>query len=162
MRMRNFAVMLTTLQLVILVSLSTINNTYALSVNESRFSDNCIVVVISDEEARSCRNSRSYCTRLGEDIAEEMMRVIGIPSSVTAKIAMINTQIPLAYKYRLDLERYSNQYDQGFTLKYYVEIDKIRELWRIAEVEDYMLPGTREFQMVTGILNDLVNASVSN
>jgi hypothetical protein len=131
-----------------------VNDALALRVSKSTLSKNKIVIVVGDAEAKRAIHDSEYRTRLGEEAASKALQLVGLPRPFTGKAAMMTMAIPLAHKYSLDFERYSRRYGQGYTLKYHVDVDRLRKLFAIAEAGEVLAPGG---PAVTAV-NDLLNA----
>jgi len=148
---------LLTITIVLLIATQ---NAQALRVYESQLSSNAVMVQISDEEAKAIVDDPDVAARLASEVTIQMLEIVGIPSSITGKVAMAPVAVVLSSKYSADIYRLSKKYGQGFTMKYHVDLEGVRQMWDISEVGDEIIPGTPAARAVLDVINRLVNTAL--
>jgi hypothetical protein len=129
----------------------------SVEVYPSKLSSNKVMVRVSDEEALMVKRDLSVANQLGREVTGKMLLLVGVPESVTGKVAAATVAAVLWGRYSNDIRDTVKEYGQGFTLGYYVEIEKLRALWSASAVGDPLMPGTEASKALIDIINELAN-----
>ena len=144
--------------MLLLVSFST---SEAIEVYESTLSKNAVNVHLSSSEVTNAKASKKYCGRAGREVGEQMLGLAGIPESITGKVSAMTVCESLCLKYRHDIRKAVRNVPKGnsVTLKYYVNLEGVRTLWRLSDEvgDDLMLIGGAT-KTILGVANELTNA----
>lgn len=136
-------------------------NARALDVQVSTFSENGIVIVLTSGEVQQALRGKSR--QLGREAAARLMRLVGMPQSVTGKVANLGVWPILVDKYSRDIATLARSVDRGqsLSLKYYgVDIQGLRKLWKVSAIGDMFLPGSEEGRLLIEAVNTATNADV--
>jgi len=158
-RRRNMK-MCTTLGALMLL-LASFSTSEAIKVYESTLSRNAVNVYLSSEEVANAKASKKYCGRAGREVGEQMLGLAGIPESITGKVAAMIVCESLCLKYRHDVRKAVRNIPKGnsVTLKYYVNLEGVRDLWRFSdEVGDDLMPLGSCTKTVLKVANELVSS----
>lgn len=137
---------------------------YAVRVYESQLTENAICVQLSEQEVLSVQNDADSAQYLGRRTAEELIKLAGIPESITGKVAAFTAWVPMCEKYRLDIIRAAKKTPRGnpLTLKYRdVNLEGVRALWEASAVGDYILPGGELTNTAADAVNKIINLYVT-
>ena len=143
--------------------LASISTSEAIEVYESTLSKNAVNVHLSSEEVANAKASKKYSGRAGREVGEQMLGLAGIPESITGKVAAMVVCETLCLKYKHDIQRAVKDVPKGnsVTLKYYVNLEGVRDLWRLSdEVGDDLMPVGSCTKTVLKVANDLVSSRV--
>lgn len=134
----------------------------AVEVYESQLSEKSVCVLLNAAEVDEARNSNELANSLGAKVAYEMIRLAGIPESITGKVASLPVWTVLCNKYSRDIARYSKGTASNSTLmlKYRVDLDGVRAIWEVSGYADDLMPGSKSTKAVVDIVNRLINASL--
>ena len=133
--------------------------THALPVDvyQSKLSSDHVMVLISDQEAQRAAGDTNYAKTLGKTTRDQMVGLVGIPSSITGKTALFSIMGILAKQYERDISNAAKQSGgTSFSLKYKVNIEGLRQLWRASSL-GAMLPTGSGADDALSILNKLAN-----
>lgn len=139
---------------------SQINTVKAVSVEESRLSKNSVVVRLTAQEVEKARK-KTNATIYGADVARKMLRLAGVPESVSGKVAAVAVWAVLCRKYEGDIYRYAKKTPKGnnLTLKYSgVDLEGVRKVWAASGAADHVMPGGEVTKMIINTINRLLNA----
>jgi len=126
----------------------------------SELTENSVLVQLSADEVQTARGSEREAQRMGTQVAWKIIRLAGIPESITGKVAGIATWAVLCKKYGKDLYKYAKQTPDGnnLTLKYRgVNIEGVKKIWKLSETGDYILPGSEATKQIADVVNRLSN-----
>ena len=129
-------------------------------VYESTLSERAVLVNLSPEKVAMAVASEVSCQQIGHSVAEKMLGLAGIPESITGKVAAMLVCETLCLKYKHDIQKAVKDITKGnsVTLKYYVNLEGVRDLWRLSdEVGDDLMPLDPYTKTVLKIANELVN-----
>ena len=131
----------------------------AVQVRESTLSQHAVIVVLTHQETSEVRN-RENAKALGAQIATKMMKLAGIPESVTGKVAAVAVWGVLCEKYGSDTNKYAKTTPKGhqLTLKYRINLDGIRHIWKASGYADNAMPGSGVVKTLISIVNELMNS----
>lgn len=142
------------------VALMVISPAYAVRVYESTLTEDAICVQFTEQEVLSVQSDASNAQFLGRRTAEELIKLAGIPESITGKVAAFTAWVPMCEKYRLDIIRATNRTPRGnpLTLKYRgVNLEGVRALWEASAVGDFILPGGELTKQAADAANRIIN-----
>jgi hypothetical protein len=148
----------------LMLLLASFSTSTAIRVYESTVSDNAVNVYLSSEEVAHAKASKKYCRRAGREVGEQMLGLAGIPESITGKIAAMIACESLCLKYRHDIRKVARDIPEGnsVTLKYYVNLEGVRDLWRLSdEVGDDLMPIGKATKTILDVANQLTNARLA-
>jgi hypothetical protein len=130
----------------------------AVRVQESTISEDQVTVILSADEVERSRSSAG-ANIVGADVATKMLGLAGVPSSVTGKVASIAVWSILCEKYTLDIKRACAKAAEGssLTLKYHVNLDGVRDVWRASEAADLAAPGGPAVSLLNTSINMLMD-----
>ena len=132
-------------------------------VYESTLSERAVLVNLSPEKVASAVASEESCQQIGRSVAEKMLGLAGIPESITGKVAAMLVCETLCLKYKHDIQKAVKDVPKGnsVTLKYYVNLEGVRDLWRFSdEVGDDLMPVGSCTKTVLKVANELVSSRV--
>lgn len=133
---------------------------YAVRAYESTLTRNAICVQFTEQEVLSVQKDASNAQFLGRRTAEELIKLAGIPESITGKVAAFTAWVPMCEKYRLDIIRAVKGIPRGnpLTLKYRdVNLEGVRALWEASAVGDFILPGGELTKQAADAANRIIN-----
>ena len=143
-----------------------VNMGYGLDVYESSLSKKSVVVLLSADDVARARVSYAYANQLGAETAWRMIRLAGIPESVSGKVAGTGVWAVLTAKYGADI--YYNSKNLGLykgrersvSLKYRVDLAGVRRVWSASGYADKAMPGSKGTKKIVNIVNTLINSSL--
>ena len=142
------------------IALMAITPAYAVRVYESTLTEDAICVQLTEQEVLSVQNDARNAQYLGRRTAEELIKLAGIPESITGKVAAFTAWVPMCEKYRLDIIRVAKRIPRGnpLTLKYRgVNLEGVRALWEASAVGDFILPGGEVTKQAADAANRIIN-----
>ena len=139
-----------------------VNMGYGLDVYESSLSKKSVVVLLSADDVARARVSYSYANQLGAETAWRMIRLAGIPESVSGKVAGTGVWAVLTAKYGADIYYNSKNLGRGrsVSLKYRVDLAGVRRVWSASGYADKAMPGSKGTKKIVNIVNTLINSSL--
>ena len=139
-----------------------VNMGYGLDVYESSLSKKSVVVLLSADDVARARVSYSYANQLGAETAWRMIRLAGIPESVSGKVAGTGVWAVLTAKYGADIYYNSKNLGRGrsVSLKYRVDLAGVRRVWSASGYADKAMPGSKGTKKIVNIINTFINSSV--
>jgi len=139
-----------------------VNMGYGLDVYESSLSKKSVVVLLSADDVARARVSYAYANQLGAETAWRMIRLAGIPESVSGKVAGTGVWAVLTAKYGADIYYNSKNLGRGrsVSLKYRVDLAGVRRVWSASSYADKAMPGSKGTKKIVNIINTFINSSV--
>lgn len=145
---------------VLLTVICVVPNASAVDVQESTLSPGqAVVVQFTPDEVRRGREMTG-ASRLGVEVANGMLRLSGLPESVTGRVAAVGVWSVLCNKYAVDIYREANRVPDGnnLSLRYEVDLEGVRRVWAASAVGDPLMPGSEGTGVIVDILNRLLTA----
>lgn len=137
-----------------------LSNSKAVTVEESTLTRNSVVVILTAQEVEEAKKP-SGATKLGIEVAWKMIRLAGVPESVSGKVAAVGVWAVLQRKYEYDIHSAAKKLPAGnnLTLKYSgVDLEGVRKVWAASGAADHVMPGSELTKLIIDTINKLINA----
>ncbi len=133
-------------------------------VYKSSFSNEKVNVLLTAQEIWKVKTNRNYSDILGSNVAWQMIKLSGIPESITGKVAGLAVWTILQRKYASDIERLAKTTKKCYnvTLQYKVNLEGVRKIWELSKYGDHIMPGSESSKQIIDLVNKLINSALIN
>jgi hypothetical protein len=114
-----------------------------------------VTIEVSSSESRDIAAAPPAANRLAAQIGYRVLVLAGIPPSVIARVALPRAGSVLMEKYSSELLNCARLHEEGFTLTYPLDVERMRSLWRSHSDADVLTPGSPGQAALMDILSRL-------